>query len=86
MLDSGRLPPPAVHFVAVTGSPGASRAAADSYGVKYARVETGSRAGYAMSHSADVFLIDDEGQLLTQYPFGTKTDTILADLAQLHTS
>jgi protein SCO1/2 len=68
---------------AVTGSPGAIRRAADNYGVKYARVETTSTAGYTMSHSADVYLIDDDGQLLLAYPFGTPTDEITADLETL---
>ncbi len=67
-------------FNAVTGSPGAIRRAADNYGVKYARVETTSTAGYTMSHTADTFLIDAAGQLATTYPFGTKAADILADL------
>lgn len=70
-------------FVAVTGSPGAIRATADNWGVKYARVETTSTAGYSMSHTADVFLVDEEGQLREQYPFGTKSERMLADLDAL---
>ena len=70
-------------FDAVTGSPGAIRRAADNYGVKYARVETTSTSGYTMSHTADTFLIDGDGQLLTAYPFGTPASDIVADLDQL---
>jgi len=69
---------------AVTGSPGAIRRAADDYGVKYARVETTSTAGYTMSHTADLYLIDKDGQLLLTYPFGTPAAEIVADLEVLN--
>jgi len=71
---------------AVTGSPGALRRAADNYGVKYARVETTSTAGYTMSHTADLYLIDKHGQLLLAYPFGTPAAEIAADIATLEAS
>lgn len=58
------------NFHAVTGSPAAIRRAADEYGARYARVETSSQAGYTMSHTADLYLIDAEGQLATTYPSG----------------
>ena len=51
--------------------------------MKYARVETTSTSGYTMSHTADVYLIDEGGQLLTSYPFGTPTADIVADLREL---
>ena len=71
------------NLFAVTGTPGAIRRAADNYGVKYARVETTSTAGYTMSHTADLYLIDEEGQLLHTYPFGTPAAEIVADLETL---
>ena len=71
------------NLYAVTGSPGAIRRAADNYGVKYARVETTSTAGYTMSHTADLYLIDADGQYLRAYPFGTKAEEIVTDLEQL---
>jgi protein SCO1/2 len=73
------------NFNAVTGSPGAIRRAADNYGVKYARVETSSTSGYTMSHTADMFLIDENGQLLLTYPFGTPAAAIVEDLGTLTT-
>jgi protein SCO1/2 len=72
------------NFNAVTGSPGAIRRAADNYGVKYARVETTSTSGYTMSHTADMFLIDEGGQLLSTYPFGTPAAEIAEDLSILN--
>jgi protein SCO1/2 len=68
---------------AVTGSPGAIRSAAEGYGVRYARVETTSTAGYTMSHTAELYLIDEHGQLLLSYPFGTPAAEIAADIAVL---
>jgi protein SCO1/2 len=67
-------------FHAVTGSPGAVRRVADAWGVRYARVETTSTAGYTMSHTADVFLLDGEGTLRQTYPFGTAAEVIVDDL------
>jgi len=72
------------NFNAVTGSPGAIRRAADNYGVKYARVETTSTAGYTMSHTADLWLIDEYGQMLLTYPFGTPAAAIVEDLSKLN--
>ena len=71
------------NLYAVTGTPGAIRRAADNYGVKYARVETTSTAGYTMSHTAELYLIDADGQLLLAYPFGTPADEIVEDLRAL---
>ena len=71
------------NLYAVTGSPGAVRRAADNYGVKYARVETTSTAGYTMSHTANLYLIDEDGQLLLAYPFGTPAAEIVEDLKAL---
>ena len=67
-------------MVGVTGSPLAIRHAADQYGVRYARVDTDSRSGYAMSHTAFQYLIDAEGNLVMTYPFGTPAAAILGDL------
>jgi len=71
---------------AVTGSPGAIRRAADNYGVKYARVETTSTAGYTMSHTADIYLIDADGRYLLAYPFGTLAAEVVEDLEILNAS
>jgi protein SCO1/2 len=70
-------------LVGVTGSPTAIRRAADSYGARYARVDTGSAAGYGMSHTAFQYLIDPDGDLLLTYPFGTPWQAIAMDLEEL---
>jgi protein SCO1/2 len=68
------------NFNAVTGSPAAIRRAADGYGARFARVDTTSQAGYAMSHSADLYLIDEAGRWLSTYPFGTPAADIVTDI------
>jgi protein SCO1/2 len=67
-------------FSALTGTPGQVRAAADGWGVRYARVETGTPSGYSMSHTADVFLVDGGGTLRARFPFGTGADAVVATL------
>ncbi len=68
-------------FTGLTGTSTAIRAAADGYGVEYERVDTGSASGYAMAHTADVFLVDAAGRLAYRFPFGTDAATIAAALA-----
>ena len=58
-------------FTSVTGSDAQTRATADAWNVKYARVETAVPGAYSMSHTADVFLVDGAGLLRGHFPFGT---------------
>jgi protein SCO1/2 len=67
-------------FTALTGTPALVRAAADAWGVRYARVETDSVDAYSMSHTADVFLVDAAGRLRAHFPFGTKPDAMVSVL------
>jgi len=73
-------------FVALTGSPSAIASAADAYGVRYARVDSGSAAGYAMSHTAFVYLIDGDGRLRLTFPFGSGWASIVRGLDESSTS
>lgn len=70
-------------YTGLSGSAGDIRAAADGYGVAYARIDSGSAAGYAMSHTADVFVIDPDGRLVGRFPYGTEAAAITADLERL---
>ncbi len=67
-------------FIGVSGSPMAIKNAADGYGASYARVDSGSAAGYSMSHTAFVYLIDAEGRLRLHFPFGTGWEAMLQTL------
>ncbi|MEW5991115.1 MAG: SCO family protein [Chloroflexota bacterium] len=69
-----------VGFSALTGSPAQVRAAADGWGVRYAKVETGTPGEYSMSHTAEVFLVDGGGMLRAHFPFGTGADAVVATL------
>jgi protein SCO1/2 len=65
-------------FRAVSGTPARVRAAADAWGVQYARVEAENPDAYLMSHTADVFLVDAAGMLVARFPFGTEAPTMTA--------
>ena len=70
-------------FAALTGSATEIRAAADAWGVRYARVEGGDSAGYSMSHTAEVFVVDGAGILRAHFPFGTDGMAMLATVRQV---
>ena len=73
-------------FTTLTGSDDAVRAAADAWGVRYARVETGDPNAYSMAHTADVFLVDATGMLRARFPFGTKPEPMTAVLSEVVTA
>jgi len=72
-------------FVGLTGTDDEIRAAAGAWGVSYAKVETGSAAGYAMAHTADTFLVDAEGRLRHRIWFGAGPEIIGARVNGLST-
>jgi protein SCO1/2 len=65
-------------YTGLSGSPDEIAANARRWGVKYAKVDEGSPDGYAMAHTADVFLVDAQGRLRGRYPFGTEPGPITA--------
>jgi protein SCO1/2 len=70
-------------FMALTGSPADIRTMADAWGVKYAKIETGSAGGYAMAHTADTYLVDAQGRLRAVVPFGTEAAVIAEQVEKL---
>ncbi len=70
-------------FTGLSGAPADVRANADRWGVKYARIDQDSAGGYAMAHTADIFLVDAQGQLRARFPFGTDAAAIVASLEAL---
>ncbi|MDP2350037.1 MAG: SCO family protein [Chloroflexota bacterium] len=70
-------------YVGLSGSADDVRRNADAWGVKYARIETDSANGYAMAHTADIFMVDGQGMLRAHFPFGTPADPIAATLQSL---
>jgi protein SCO1/2 len=67
-------------YTTLTGTPAEVKGAADAWGVRYARVETGTPGEYSMSHTAEVYLVDAVGRLRAHFPFGTQANPILATL------
>ncbi|HEU0244366.1 MAG TPA: SCO family protein [Candidatus Limnocylindrales bacterium] len=65
-------------YTGLSGTPDQVAANAQRWGVKYAKVDEGSADGYAMAHTADVFLVDAQGRLRGRYPFGTEPGPITA--------
>lgn len=73
-------------FTGLTGTPDQIVAAAKSFGVTYNRVAVNSaQAGYLMSHSAFVYLLDPQSRLRVTYPFGVSVNEMKADLDYLFT-
>ena len=70
-------------YVGLSGTPEEIRRNADAWGVKYAKMETDSANGYAMAHTADIFLVDARGMLRAHFPFGTQAEPIAATLQEL---
>ncbi len=70
-------------YTGLTGTPADVRHSADAWGVQYAKQDTFNGNGYAMAHTADVFLVDAQGRLRAHFPFGTAEGPIAASLAGL---
>jgi protein SCO1/2 len=52
-------------------------------GVFVEKQDTGSAAGYLVSHTASVYVIDQDGNLLMTVPYGTSATDMADDLIQL---
>lgn len=70
-------------YIGLSGTPDDIRLAASAWGVQYAKIETGSAGGYAMAHTADVYLVDAQGRLRAHFPFGTDAAAMTASLRVL---
>ncbi len=68
-----------------TDNPAQLAEIASNFGVFYEAesVKGESAAGYLVSHTVSLFLIDREGRMLAVYPFGIKGEDLAADLRHL---
>lgn len=67
--------------IGLRGTPEEIKAAADAFGVKYKKTPLQDSAlGYAVDHSAFIYVIDRSGQLREMLPFGTQRQDIASDL------
>ena len=62
--------------------PAALEAAATAFGAQY-EVRTADDGEVEVSHSADLYVVDDAGDIVLQWPFGTTSADIAADLSTL---
>lgn len=67
---------PAAYY-GLSGTPQAIAENAAAWGVQYARIDQDSAAGYAMAHTADIFLVDGQGDLRAHFPFGIAAGPII---------
>ncbi|MBI4674587.1 MAG: SCO family protein [Chloroflexi bacterium] len=68
-------------FIGVRGTPEEIKTVADAYGVQYKKTPLPNSAlGYAVDHTAFIYVIDRSGRLRQVLPFGTKRQDITSDL------
>ncbi len=70
-------------FVGLTGSRDELEPVWNLFGVSQQKEETGSAAGYLVSHSSRTYVIDQNGDLRLTYSFGTRPDAIVQDIRHL---
>lgn len=70
-------------FVGVSGDALTTSRMMEAYGVAAAKEEGTVASGYLVSHSSQAFLVNDRGELVALYPFGTRWEALAADLQQL---
>ena len=70
-------------YLGLSGTPDEISRNTAGWGVKYARIDQQSDGGYAMAHTADLFLVDAQGRLRARFPFGTSAEPIAALVKQL---
>ena len=68
-------------FVGLTGSPEAIAAAAKAYRIEYSNFqEDKTKADYSIDHSALVYLMGQDGEYITHFPYGTPASKMIETL------
>ncbi len=70
-------------LIGVTGEPKVVAEAAAQYGVVYRQASPDEAGNYAVDHSADSYLIDQQGKLVKRLPHGTSGESLLAEIKAL---
>ena len=65
-----------------TDDPELLRSAADAFGADYA-VEQTPDGEFEVSHTGEVYAVDDSGTVVMQWPFGTGSESLARDLESL---
>ena len=70
-------------FVGLSGSLADLEPIWKELGVFVEKQDTGSAAGYLVSHTASVFVLDQDGSLLMTFPYGTSAMDMANDITQI---
>lgn len=71
-------------FIGLSGKPEEIEKVAKDYMAYYRKVESGSKAGYLVDHTAYIYLVDQKGQLKLFYPSTRQNpELIYADLKKI---
>lgn len=70
-------------FIGLSGNEATTAAIMKAFGVAAMREENPTGGEYLVGHSAQVFLVNDKGQLVALYSFGTSWESLASDLNQL---
>lgn len=70
-------------FLGLSGTPEELDVVYKSYGVFHERQETVSAAGYLVSHTATVYVIDKQGNLRLTFPYGLGWESMFKDVRHL---
>ena len=70
-------------FIGLSGSLSALQPVWEELGVYVEKQDTSSAAGYLVSHTSSVFVLDQQGDLLMTFPYGTDATDMTNDLRQL---
>lgn len=70
-------------FIGLSGTVSDLESIWDELGVFVEKQDTGSAAGYLVSHTSSVYVLDKNGDLLMMFPYGTSDIDIASDLTHL---
>lgn len=70
-------------FIGLSGSLSDLEPIWKELGVFVEKQDTGSAAGYLVSHTASVYVLDQNGDLIMTFPYGTSAGDMADDLIQL---
>lgn len=70
-------------LIGITGSDAEVAKVAALYGVAYRAVNPETDSNYAVDHSADTYIVDQQGQLVEKLPHGSAAETLLKEIRSL---
>jgi protein SCO1/2 len=70
-------------FVGLSGNLDELKSIWGAYGVYVEKEDSGSAAGYLVSHTSQIFVIDQDGNLGLTFPFGMTADDMAEDIRHL---